>query len=274
MEPTPQTPPTPPNPPADQQQAPQERGPSPAEKRIAALYGQYKQEQEARAQTEAANAELQSQLSQLSQEVSLLKAQRLQAATPSSDPFAPKPVVPASSGQDVEKVIQATVERVVGPIVQEFRQKEQRSALQQGQQASLLRAANEFPEIKDATSELARLADQIWKSDPHLQQHPQGPYFAVLAARGAMGPVMSATQQEQLKVGAAQIPAGSGLPGVGNPHALEIAAFEKKIADLGDDLKFGRGDAAKNWAEKRDAILKLAQLKNDPNLGVLAKRRT
>jgi len=270
MDPLPPTPPVSAPPPPAAPQPPPE--PSPAERRIGQLYGQMKQEQEQRQAAEQAATELRSQLAELHEEVTLLKAQRPTQQAPASA-FGVPPVVPPSSGTDTDAIVEKAVQRVVGPFMQEARDRETRAALQTQQQQAFAKAAQEFPDVAQAGSELNRLADQIWRSDKALQALPHGPYLAVLAARGALG--VSPTVPVERKVAAMQVGAGPGTGGVQSPNAPEVARLDAEIANLASSLQTGmdaagrRVDPARTWVQLRTAKIRRAKLVNDPNLGSL-----
>lgn len=247
--------------------------PNPVERRINALYGQMKQEQERAAAAETTAAELRAQLAELHEEVTLLKAHRQTQPTTPTSQYQPPPVVSSSSGSSPDELVERAVKRVVGPFVEEFQQREKASVLRETQRQFLSKAAEEFPELNQPGSELRRRADQIWMQDPALKQLPHGPYLAVLAARGALGETRPPTLEQ--KLAAAQIGAGAGIGGVQNPKAPEIAKMDARIAELKQQLRDGqdadgrRVDPARAWNESRMLQIRRAKMAGTPNIGDL-----
>lgn len=243
--------------------------PSAVEKRIAALYGQAKSEQELRMQSELQANELRSQLSAMQEELTLLKAQSLSQRSAPPAPSAYQTAVPPSSGLDIGELVKRSVQEAVGPVIAGAKQRDEAQQLQHVQQQAYLRATQEFPELSDANSETSKVANRIWSSDPFLKSHPHGPYLAVLAARGALGAPAPAAPAST-KIAAGQFPAGTGAPAGGAPPtAAEVAQLDVEIARLEADGKAGRGDPARNWIKLREARIRKATLKADPRLGYL-----
>jgi hypothetical protein len=185
---------------------PQPKQDSPAERRINQLYGQAQEAQKQAAQFEAANTELRTQLAALQEKMTLIESRSPVAPV---DPFSPQPASQNASGLDTKKLINEAVQQAVGPFIAQQQQQHELAQLQTAQNQSLAQAALEFPELNDRQSALHQNALSILKNDEHLRLHPNGPYLAAMAARGAMVPGVPADPQQKL---AAAQPAAGGVP--------------------------------------------------------------
>lgn len=237
---------------------------SPAEKRINELYGKYKQAQEQTAQYEAQNAELRTQLAALTEEVTSLKTAR--PLSPIQDPFA-APAVPQSSGALTKEDLDRAVQQAVGPFIAERKHEAQLAQLQTAQRNSYFAATREFPELADPNSELARTAGTILKLDTQLQLHPDGPYLATLAARGAMSSA-AAPVPEAVKIAASQLPVGA--PPAAGTKKRTRTEIEAEMDSLMDENRkkgwYGAADGTasdiasqKRWIQYRQLQAELAK---------------
>jgi hypothetical protein len=245
-------------PPAQNQPDPSPKPESPAQRRINELYGKMKQEQERAQQAELAGEELRSQVAELQETVAALKSHQ-SAPVSNDDPFAPAPAAPQSSGQDVVKVVRDEIQQLVGPLVQGLQQRDVQARLHSAQQQAFLKAAEEFQDLQDRTSELHKTADQIWRSDKHLQQHPHGPYIAALMARGALeqGPLPAATDAQ--KVAAAQ-PTGGPSTGPTGGNAPKLEELEAEADRLRKELQTSPYDSAKLWAAYQSVVKEIEKV--------------
>jgi len=154
------------------------------QRRIDKLYAQKK------AAEEAAEAER--------QKVRELEAKLAELQAPRSTSFwqAPAPQ------EDLKKALQ----EVLAPVVERLDRHERTLTLAAQHEQSWAAAESEFPEITQPNSELRALAEDIISRDPELQASTNGPYKAVLLARGLLADARLTVARKR----AAEIPAASG----------------------------------------------------------------
>jgi hypothetical protein len=134
-------------------------------------------------------------------------------------------------------------------------------ALQQAQALSAAQASQEFPEVANKDGQLFQVADRLFRNMPELQRAPNGPYQAIVMARGLLVGA-TAEQPDPRKVAAATGPMGaSGAPALDKPAAKkEIEALMAQHKEAVNALKNGTGDLTKNYVTQRHIEKKLREL--------------
>lgn len=103
-------------------------------------------------------------------------------AAPAARADAERPA--ANPGPDFG-VLQAAIQRAVQPLVERLNQREQLDALAFAHEQSWEAAEEEFPEVAQ-NGALRKTAQRILSQDAELARSPNGPYRAVLIARGLL----------------------------------------------------------------------------------------
>lgn len=172
-------------------QSPQASGPS-GDQRVP--FDRFKKVNDQRKEHEARVKELEAQLSQLksqtavpqspmSQELDLsseIKRWRDEATkTWDSDPQRYQ----EAQQKITELTVQQSLNSTLSHLFQQQEQQQQMAVMQQQAQQFSQRAYQEFPELQDPNSDLYKLAEQEYMSDPSLHNSPSGAYRAAQAAR-------------------------------------------------------------------------------------------
>lgn len=172
-------------------QSPQASGPS-GDQRVP--FDRFKKVNDQRKEHEARVKELEAQLSQLksqpavpqspmSQELDLTsEIQRWESEAVKSWDSDPQRYHEAQR-KLTELTTQQTLNATLSHLFQQQEQEQQIAAMQQQQQQFSQRAYTEFPELQDPNSDLYKLAEQEYMSDPSLHNSPSGAYRAAQAAR-------------------------------------------------------------------------------------------
>jgi hypothetical protein len=225
------------------------------EKRINRLYGQWKTAEEGKSAMEERYAALE-------QKYEALEARFSQAArppvagTPALPPqsqvgypgfqgygqppnAAPVPPAapPAGPNNEVMSAIQALNERLD--------RRDQMEALGAQQEQAYAAAVAEFPELKDQNSALAHAARQVFQRDPNFRLDPQGPYRAVIMARGLMADRVANEAGLETARRAAATPQATAV----GTEGTTLAQIKSKYDAVLERMQRGIGNSHENWKE-------------------------
>jgi hypothetical protein len=227
---------------------------SPIERRIAQLVAQRKEAEERAESLTANTTALQEQVLRLSEELTQIR----------SAPAAPKPepLAGSVSGVDVAKVMDDRLAAWEKKLTD--RETVQRNAvnLQRAQANSAMQAKAEFPEVADQNSQLFGVADRLFRSMPELQHAANGPYQAIIMARGLLAGVGQEQTMDPRKTAASTGPMGAvGAPAMDKAGAKkEIEALLAQRNEAIEALQLNKGDTTKNYVTQRKTERRLREL--------------
>lgn len=241
------------------QQTEPQKSPTAAERRISQLFAQKREAEERASAAESRIDALRSELLQLQDQVASFKG-----GGQGQDTFPTGTEAQQYSGTpDVEAVFDKKLKEFEARITQGQRQRELELQTRQAQQHFFNIARQEFPEIADVNSQLHKLADKLFMEQSPtgeaLRRDPQGPYRAVLMARGILSDSAAPAPTPEQKAAAAGGPATGPAGDVGGKKT-EIAQLSEQIEALQDRQRRGDGDAGQLHVAVRNLQLKRARL--------------
>jgi hypothetical protein len=241
-------------------------GASDAERRINALIAQRNEAKETAGTLQSDKDALAAKVLELQDTVSALKA----GSTP--DPFSTPDPTPANA--DIAQILDEKFKAYEAKVEAKEQERNLRATLGFNQQQSFQNAQREFPELQvDAAGQLSdegkavfQAADRIMRQDPTVASHPNGPYMAVLLAKGAL-----AGQNSVLPAAKAAASTGptTGTAGTQPATAAEANELRETIGKLKEDMRLNRGDPGQLWAKYRDATIKLGMIETPDKVGKL-----
>jgi len=261
----------------EQQSQPQDQGAQPQsqqkdklddkksaiQKRIAQLYGEKKQAEEEALLYKQQLQELQAQLQATQEELAQLRLNS--GVNPAvNSPLSGIGAGPVSDPDSVKKLVSEAVKEVVGPIVEEFNKNKQFQQLRLQQREAFNRAAMEFPELADPTSDLFQATDEVLRRDPKLQVDPDGPFKAALIAQGILARAQAQdgpqATPEQKKAAAAG-PPGAGVPQSGSRK--QLAELEQQYDQLMERLRQTTDsvEISRMWRERSALLAQIEALR-------------
>lgn len=212
------------------------------------------------------NDALAQQLAALAQQNQMLFAQLVNqrapvgapAAAPSADPFAGGETGAAQTpALDLRRQIAEAVRGEVAPISESLRNIHQSNAIRQAHEQSFSEAAEDYPELRDNSSEFRRVFNDLYDGAPaEVKRLPNAPMHLALQARGILADARRAEQTTTAKKRAATVhvptPTATDEPTEGViPKSIENAAEAAR-------KRFRDGT---NTAEDYALLRKLSQFK-------------
>lgn len=150
---------------------------------------------------------------------------RIASAPPPSNPGNPFEAPVPSATLD-SRALHSVVQQALKPIVERLQAREQLDELAYAHERSWEAAADEFPEVA-RKGRLRQTAQSLLAQDPELARSPNGPYRAVLMARGLLADVPDDS--------AAKRAAGTAVPAAPGerPAAAQLRAQYKALLKKG-----------------------------------------
>lgn len=124
--------------------------------------------------------------------------------------------------------------QAISPLVERLNARDALDALAGAHEQSWAVAAEEFPELSTANSTLRRTAETLLRQDPELSRSANGPYRAVLTARGLLADTPTAPSP-QLKARASTVVAAG--PTEGRTLAQLKSEYAKLMAASVQDFR-------------------------------------
>jgi hypothetical protein len=245
--------------PAQSQPAPAEGGT--AQDRINQLIKQSTEQDTQLQAAQAQNTTLLAKINELSQKVDGL--QQPAGASAADDPIAQLLTEAAPAGskakqlspEDTAKLISATVQQAIKPLVERAQAADEQTALAASQHSSFQRAVAQSPKLADPNTPLGAAFTQIWDGRPDLQGLEDGPALAAAIAQGVLvADTQAAVTTEQRKVAATVTRPNTAGP---TAEALKQTTDAAKAAELGAQLA-EKGAIRGHTGEEEIQLLELA----------------
>jgi hypothetical protein len=162
---------------------------------------------------------LQTRLADIEQQLQALAAsitatpKKRQSGDDSDDPW-PKRKSNGNS-EDVGALVSAAIKEAIAPISEEmaaYKQDREASKVTDAQRQSYNIAAQQYPDLKDANSELSKIADKLFQSRPDLAALPDAPMVISSMAKGILADTRAVTKEvtQQKRDAAVTKPNASG----------------------------------------------------------------
>lgn len=204
-------------------------------------------------QAETERDALRSQLDGVSRELASLRASLASVNKPTSAP-APspglfgdgteRPAAPAAGApQDISGLVEAAVQKAMAPFAAQASEARKLSELRAAHEAVFAEVAQDFPELKDQTSELRQTFNIIFDSRADLQALPDAPAIVANMARGLLADQRRAEQKQSAAKRAAGI--HTPTPVVTDPAPDKFTKIaDKAIEDARERMRSGVGGTA------------------------------
>lgn len=211
--------------------APPTRGFQDMQRRIGRLFAQKRGAEEA-AEVERQRAEaLEARLRELEARAAASQYAPPRPAPAPAEGFNPyaQPIPSPQPAPFDPRLFSGALQQALAPIVDRLNAREQIEALAGAHDNSWDAATEEFPEIAQGGSALRRTAEHLLRQDPELARSPNGPYRAVLLARGLLADAPRAAAAVQVRRNAGT--ATTAGPGDGRTLAQLQTEYAKLLKD-------------------------------------------
>jgi len=245
---------------------PQPNPVSDAQRRIDQLFAQKKTAEENNAVLQSEKDELQTQMLQLQDKVS-----QLETGLPAGPD--PAPGLNSSGDMDIGAILDQKFKQFEQKTLEREQADKARAALSSSQQQSFLAVQRQFPETMPAADgsisqegkDLLLAAETIYRGDPALQAHPNGPLLATSAAKGVIAGTPA--QADPATRAAASSGAASGGAPIAGGKTQEIKEAEELVERRKEEMQSGRVDPGIAWSKYHDAKIALGLLATPDKVG-------